>query len=387
MLAFNRNDRFCLIPLTNSVSGTERIVADITRSLHAQQASVDVVLPADEVLNRMAKDLQPYTDSVIRIGTVTGKKSFGKNLLPAIQIFRRRRPSLIHFHCPHYRWGLDVLLAANLSGVPCLVRTEHNPLMASPSRLAGMLLRMADRRMRAFTYVSRGNQRRFEQHLPYRVGRGRLIENGIEPTAFSPTHDPDHHEKIRAEMGFPRDCKIAISVGSYGDRRSLRTIFEAFQLLLTGEDSDLARQWRLLIVGTGPKEESDLPAQLGIQEFVHFAGQRRDVAAILPHCDLFVTSSAFEGMSIAILEAWAANLLVLATQVDGISDIIGDEAWSRLTVRHNDVAGYARNWLAIMNQAPDILAVHTQASTYVRSTLTSAHMIDGYLRMYQQFLK
>jgi glycosyltransferase involved in cell wall biosynthesis len=379
----HQNERICLIPLTNTVSGTERVVADITRKLHSRRIAVSVMLPVGETLNRLAQELRPYTDTIVRIGAVTGKESLGRNLFPALEFFRAWRPTIVHFHCPHHRWGLDVLVAAHLAGRSRLMRTEHNPLMASPDPLVGMLLRFTDRSIKTFTYVSQGNQHRFETLLPYRVGRGRLIENGIDPSRFIPAFSSEARSKLRTMMNFPIDSKIAVYVGSYGDRRSLRTIFDAFHYLLNQENAEIARRWRLLVIGAGTKEEEAIPCELGIDSFVHFAGRRTDVAQLLPHCDLFTTASSFEGMSIAILEAWAAGLPVLATQVDGIADIIGDQQWNQLMVAHGNVLAYASHWYKFMNDAPDVRAVHSQASSYVRSKFTTARMIDAYLQSYE----
>ncbi len=380
--AASRSERICLIPLTNAVSGTERVVVDIAKALHTRGQSVGVILPEGEPLDRLAQSLRPHTTIVARIGKVTGKVAFGRNLIPVLKFLQTWRPTIVHFHCPHHRWGLDVVLAAHLARIPHLIRTEHNPLMQAPDAGIGLLLRLADHNITTFTYVSQGNQHRYEQLLPYRVGRGLLIRNGIDPSRFTPTSNPDARKQLRTLFGFPASSKLAVYVGSFGDRRSLRPVFAAFRLLLSEEAPDLVRNWRILVIGAGPEDEQAIPAELGITSFVHFAGRHEDVAAILPHCDLFVSASAFEGMSIAILEAWAAGLPVLATQVDGIADVIGDQPWRQFMVPHGDVLRFARMWHTLMHESAAIRTVHAQASTDVRLKFTIARMIESYLQLY-----
>lgn len=381
-MAVKTGERICLIPLSNAVSGTERVVSDIARALHAEGQVVSALLPAGEPFDRLTQDLRPHTTAIARMGSILGKSAFGRNFQPALKFFQTWRPTHIHFHCPHHRWGLDVVLAARLARIPLLTRTEHNPLMEAPNSDVRLLLRIADQGISTFTYVSLGNQQRYEQLLPYREGRGLLIKNGIDPSRFAPVSGLDGRQQLRARFGFPDTSKIAVYVGSFGDRRSLRTIFEAFRHLLDGETTRLASDWRILVIGTGSQEEQAIPSQLGIESYVHFAGRRSDVAEILPNCDLFVTASAFEGMSIAILEAWAAGLPVLATQVDGIADVIGAQNFSQMMVPHGDVLGYARNWHLLMNGSPGLRNVHAQASAYVRSQLTTSVMIKSYLQIY-----
>ena len=89
--------------------------------------------------------------------------------------------------------------------------------------------------------------------------------------------------------------------------------------------------WRLLIVGDGPSRSS-LSAQcarLGLEDCVVFAGERQDVPQILQALDVFVLPSRYEGFGIAIIEAMAAGLPVVASAVGGIPEIVvpGSTGW------------------------------------------------------------
>lgn len=84
---------------------------------------------------------------------------------------------------------------------------------------------------------------------------------------------------------------------------------------------------RLVIVGSGPRE-AHLRAkarELGIEDAVLLTGIRDDVPDLLPAFDLFAMSSLHEGLSIALVEALAAGLPVVATRVGGIPEVIVDE--------------------------------------------------------------
>jgi glycosyltransferase involved in cell wall biosynthesis len=373
----------CLVPLTNAVSGTERVVADIARALHARQRPLALLTPPGDALDRYSQTFRPYTDTIARIHEVTGPRAVPKNFVRGVRLFRAIRPGIVHFHCPNYRWGLGMLLAARVAGVPRVVRTEHNPLMETPRGVVGLLLRLADQGVTAFTYVSRGNQARYEGRLPHRAGRGRVIANAIDPALFVPRDDPAARAATRTLFGLPQETRVAISVGSFGGRRSLVPIFQAMSKLLRDPaTADVARQWRLLVVGSGGDDEMSAPAALGIQDVVHFAGQRADVHAILPHCDLYVSASHFEGMSIAMLEAWAAGVPVLAMQVDGVADIMGEETARQMMVPHEDVDAYARAWYAFMQGDPVRLEAHHAATLRVRQEFTLPVMQQAYLKMY-----
>lgn len=377
-----RNRSVCLVPLTNGVSGTERVVGDIATALADQGAPPQLIVPTGEQLDKFGAKLQQHSSAFARIGQMGGKARFGRNFWRAFQLFRAWQPQIVHFHCPHYRWGIDVVLAAQLARVPTIIRTEHNPLMGPPGRIYSPLLRLTDSSVSAFTYVSRGNMRRFETLLPRRKGRGRVINNGINPQRFNPNCDEQRRRELRSRFGFPPDTAIAVYVGGFGERRSLRTIFEAMHRLRNDPAAAAdAQRWRLLVIGAGPEDERRIPHDLGIDAAVVFAGRRSDVDTILPSCDLFVTASSYEGMSIAVLEAWASGLPVLATKVDGIDDVLGEQT-TFATVEIGDSEQFARAWRRFMVEPEEVRTFHKEACRRVREEYTTDRMLANYLALY-----
>jgi len=97
---------------------------------------------------------------------------------------------------------------------------------------------------------------------------------------------------------------------------------------------------RLRIVGRGQldSELKSLAASLGIASRVEFAGLRSDMDVVLEEADLFVQSSLWEGMSIAILEAMAAALPTVLTDVGANGDLIADGVHGRLVPKRDPKA-------------------------------------------------
>lgn len=95
---------------------------------------------------------------------------------------------------------------------------------------------------------------------------------------------------------------------------------------------------RLVLVGDGPlREDLERRAQdLGISERVTFAGQTQEVEKALADMDLFVSSSLDEGLPVAVLEAMAARLPVVATMVGAADEVIENEK-SGLLIKPDDV--------------------------------------------------
>ncbi|HVK14188.1 MAG TPA: glycosyltransferase, partial [Gemmataceae bacterium] len=86
----------------------------------------------------------------------------------------------------------------------------------------------------------------------------------------------------------------------------------------------------LLIVGDGPELDrlKTLAASLGVSEAVHFLGLRTDVPDLLADADLFVLASRAEGLTLAVVEAMAAELAVVVTDVGGHKEVVTpDTGW------------------------------------------------------------
>jgi glycosyltransferase involved in cell wall biosynthesis len=86
-----------------------------------------------------------------------------------------------------------------------------------------------------------------------------------------------------------------------------------------------------VIVGRGDEERAlrELAAASSSADRIHFLGERSDVTEILAASDLFVLPSLNEGLSLAMLEAMAIGVPVVATAVGGASDILtpGQTGW------------------------------------------------------------
>jgi len=223
----------------------------------------------------------------------------------------------------------------------------------------------------------------FEQYLPQRRGRGMVIANGVDETRFAPSKDIRLREALRTEFNFPGDSCIAVFVGRHGGRRPLVPIFQAFKNLLESPQTSLAaRNWRILIVGTGDAGSMTMTQSLGISDYVRFAGRRECIEKILPPCDLYVSASHFEGLSIAMLEAWACGLPVLSTDVHGISDVLGYEVGRRQMVPHDDIPSFAAAWYEFMIGSSGRFDGQRDACRTVRSEFTNSIMLAKYLDLY-----
>lgn len=394
-----RKKKICVTVLTheehNASSGTAEILMRNCELLYENGYKVDLVTPRNDPLIEM---LGKYLNSVSYIESAVGKKAVGKNLYKAYKIYKEMKPDLVHFHCPSYRWGLDAVLAARLAGIPYIIRTEQNPLMAMPELPVRILLRLANHQVSKFIYNCVGNRRRFEDLLPYRTSRGHVIVNCIDPNDFLVLEDDETtRESLRIEFGFPPESKVALFAAGFGlydsdNRRPIYPVLQAFKKLLDDSDTqEIAGNWRLLVLGdpqpVGDDRVYGVVEEMGLSDYVHFAGHRLDFIRILNQCDLYTSAAHFEGSALTTFKGWALGVPILSTRVDGLSDVIGEEAFERLMVDHYDVEGYAKAWYEFMIEEPYRMEVHRKAGETVLAEYTIDKMKQRYMDVYNSLLE
>lgn len=126
-----------------------------------------------------------------------------------------------------------------------------------------------------------------------------------------------HGQRIRKELGIPLDAKVVLSVGEVNQNKNHRVGIEALAKL---NDPNIY----YVICGRGPLTEAhkELAKELGVEDRVFLTGYRTDVADFYRMADVFLFPSFREGLPVAVMEAMASGLPVIATKIRGSSDLV-----------------------------------------------------------------
>jgi glycosyltransferase involved in cell wall biosynthesis len=151
------------------------------------------------------------------------------------------------------------------------------------------------------------------------------IPNGIHCDKFHEASDSARTALLH-ELDLPADSRIIGSVGRLAPVKDQAVLVRALPLLRRKLPAVL------VVVGDGPLhgQLAQLAIDQGVADSVRFLGDRGDVARLLAGFDVFALSSTSEGYSIALLEAAAAGLPIVATDVGGNREIVSDGATGRL---------------------------------------------------------
>jgi glycosyltransferase involved in cell wall biosynthesis len=236
----------------------------------------------------------------------------GRDLAGLVELYRllrRERPDILH--ASSSKAGVLGRLAGFLAGVPIRIFTVHGWAFAAHAGTAGRLYRWADRLVRPLTTTTICvSERELQAGLAARTCRA--DQTVVIPNAVDVAGAP------RSRTA-GRERPLILAVGRLKAPKDFPTLVRALGKLTPGS-------FEALIVGEGPDRgrlEDDIEA-LGLAERVRLAGERRDVPELLAGADVFVLSSASEGMPVSVLEAMAAGLPIVASRVGGVPEQISD---------------------------------------------------------------
>ena len=286
-------------------------------------------------------------------------------------LFRREGVHVVH---THNRLPLVYGAAAGRLAGAVVVHTRHGP--GRGTRGQRVLWRGAGRLLHAYVAVSPellDLARALRACDPAKLS---VIENGIDVDRFATT--PDVRRASRESLGIPQDAFVIGAVGRLSPEKE-------FPWLVRAAAPMLGAGVRLIIVGGGAQEaaiRSEVSAQR-VEPYVLLPGARNDVPRYTAAMDVFVLSSSMEGLPLAVLEAMAAGLPVVATAVGGLPNLIEDGKNGFLVPPGNDNAMRDR-LLALRDDLATARAVGERGRALARERYSREQMVRRYLTLYSR---
>ncbi len=240
------------------------------------------------------------------------------------RIIRRGGYSIVHTHGSKARF-LGRAAARLSGGSPAVVQTFHGWPFDTGMSLASqafctLVERIGFRLADASVVVTPED---IFKGTVWGVGKPHdytLIRSGVELERFSGRRGLGG--EARALLGIPGDCPLVGTVARLAPVKDPETFLSVAALLLKDFPD-----CRFLFIGDGPMRPAmeARVREMGIGDSVILAGNRDDVHLLLPGLDVFLLTSRSEGMPRAILEALAAGVPVVSTDVGGVCELLTGE--------------------------------------------------------------
>lgn len=295
-------------------------------------------------------------------------------------IVRRHHIKIVHAHLPI----AGVFMRLSCMGLPVkTVYTEHN-LSNRYNRITRILNAATWMKQDAVIAISDAVARLSEQKIPRRPVH--TIYNGVDVPAFKADQQEVKH--LKRAMGFSDENRIIGTVTSLrnSDQKRVDIWLKACQILHQQD-----ARYRFVLVGDGDRRSAyeKMAADLGIAAYVYFAGRVQQVAVYYQLFDYFMFSSAYEGFGVVLIEAFAAQVPVVAFDVEGVNGIIRHEHNGYLAAYSTDAAAAASSLAAMLTVAASghTKAVADEAYQQAVAVYSMDKMQSKIERVYQKLLQ
>jgi glycosyltransferase involved in cell wall biosynthesis len=316
------------------LGGAERLL--VTMHRHLDRTRFEPAVACLFGPNPLAEDLRLLAVPVYELA-LSGPFDLLSGILRLRRLVREERFEVVHTH----------LYYANVAGrfaawgrAP-VVTTLHNPdyTYEDPGTLlfrGKKLLDLLTGRWinKALLAVSDDVRRDFERQLGF--SGIQVIPNYIDLEAFQQSLDRFDRQTLRKEARLGKDEVVVLNVGRLHPQKGQDVLIDAF-----ARARRQVPQLVLVLVGEGRFREGleEKARAAGLAAAVQLRGALRDVTPYYKMADIFVFPSRYEAFGIALLEAMAAGLPVVASKTGGIPELVTEEAG--LLVSVGDVHGLA----------------------------------------------
>ena len=213
---------------------------------------------------------------------------------------------------------------------------------------------------------------RWELHLP--DAEITVIPNGIDPRPFQQATPAD-----LSGMETIPGSKKALFVGRLHYQKGLDWLLATLPGILARLDD-----WEILLVGGGPEKKAlmtqiDTKIPENLRRRIHLSGWREDIPELLAASQLFILPSRWEGMPNVVLQAMAAGRAVLATDAEGVAELLDDP---RQIVPFGDTARWSSRFveMARSDELRHVLGLCNQDRAARHFTLPA--MVDAYEKLF-----
>lgn len=271
----------------------------------------------------LKREMQPMDDARALIGLV--------------ELLRRERPDIVHTHTS--KAGMLGRIAAARVGVPIVLHTFHGHVLDgyfNPLMVRGIMAveRQLARRSTRLIAVS---QATLEDMVGIGIAREKLVHMPLGLPIDELFHVERGRGNFRASIGVPTGVPLIGILARLAEVKRHEIFLKAAALLKMRDPS-----MHFAVIGGGDREWElrRQAVRLGLGQSVHFTGFRRDLGEVLSDLDVSVLCSRSEGLPVALIESMAASLPVVASEVGGVRELLGNDE-AGLLVRSEDPEGLA----------------------------------------------
>lgn len=334
------------------IGGAQRLLSDLIPLQRKQGLEVSVLIGEDN-RSEFSKSIQSSGCDIIKVDSNRYKS------IRSIKSIRKiiKGYDVIHVHL----FPSLYLVSISALGLKTkLIYTEHS---TSNRRREKTYLRPVEqliyKQYDKIVSISQQTQTAIQNWLKFYDNRFVVINNGVDIKKFSSVKRPIKDKSL-------------IMVSRFVDAKDQATVIKALKYL----ESDVT----LTLVGDGEKLDNckELATAIGVDDRVHFLGSRSDISELISSSYIGIQSSNWEGFGLTAVELMAAGKPVVASNVDGLKQVVEDAG---LIFEKGNPKQLAEK-ISILLKNPDIYAETAAKCLDRASQFDIQQMADQYLQVY-----
>lgn len=289
------------------VGGAERLLARLVQHIPSGRFRAKVVC-----LSRRGVWAEEVEAAGVPVICARKRTGFDPMILfRLVALIRHEKPDLVNTHL----WTADVWarMAAVLARVPVVV-TEQN-VDVWKRWYHRIIDRLLFRGTKVVICVSNAVAEFYRTRIGVPAGKLRVIPNAIDLRTFK-----SGDGRLREEAGVEPGAYLFVCAARLHPQKGHSVLLDAVRQLV---DADVG-PFAVLLAGSGPLR-GEIEARVRERRLAHHVrllGLRDDMPSLFLQCDAFVLASLYEGLPLAILEAMAAGLPIVATTVGGVGEVV-----------------------------------------------------------------
>ena len=294
------------------------------------------------------------------------------SMIKLSQFLKVNRFDIINTHSGVDSWIGGI--ASRIAGVPVLVRTRHLNIPLKRS-LLNFIHYLPD------MYITCGENMREtlikQCHFPSE--KVISIPTGVHAEFFHVKRNPE--AKLR--YGLDKDVIVITNVGIFRKVKGHEVMLKSVAKVI----NQLPKA-KFLLVGDGPdkKDLEEMANEMGIGKHVLFPGFIDNIPEIYSFTDIAILSSWSEGLPQSLLQAMAAGVPVIATNVGGVPEVVVHEE-SGILIEAGDHAALAEGIIRIINHPDLAVRMAGRAKEIILQGHSMNSMLDSIESLYQRLLR
>ena len=341
--------------------GAENMVSRLAAHLELNRVEAEVICIYGEPQNNILE--QNVLQHGVPIKYIHKRKGFSLNALKKLnQELSRFKPQIVHTHLSACVYCVPWILSHRA----VMLHTIHSMPSYELVRPKRMIMAMMYRTKKAVPVAISHEIQKLTKEFYKCKNSVELIYNPVDINRFASVPKMVH------------DKYTLVSAGRLSIAKNQMLLLHAFEQILLDN-----KNVQLFILGDGllREELEKYVHEKKLEDYVHLEGNVDNVEQYFARADVFVLSSNYEGLPLVILEAMAAGLPIISTNVGGVKDIVTDNG---ILVEPNCQEALSK---AIMSLADDVkLRLQMGRRSYDNvQQFDSKQIADGYIDLYQKY--